>query len=273
MQKWLGKFRAILTPQVVTFVVGVLTSIGVRALFGGIVPLTVDLLVLLTIALVVIAMATLLSVRHQALALLQPTLAARVYKAIGGPGQDVRLYDPIMQILAAATKSIRVVGLCRPPDLDVTTGRSRYYRTLTDLIETRHRHRQEFLYERIVQVENADSHEQLTPSDTDSLTYEHCAQVLDLKRRGTALTIHMSRVCPVLRSFSFLIVDDRDLIFVIPAVRRTDKGELTAIHLGTAVVFTDPQGALIGEMLALFHDLQFSGREILTVSPAPPVTT
>ena len=71
----------------------------------------------------------------------------------------------------------------------------------------------------------------------------------------------------ILGALSFVIVDDKEVIFAIPMAGRLDTSEPKALQLGTGVVFTDPDGSLVKEMLNLFDDLLLNADEIVVVSP------
>jgi hypothetical protein len=85
------------------------------------------------------------------------------------------------------------------------------------------------------------------------------------RKKGTALTIHLRQISDILGSLSFVIIDDKEIIFAVPTVTRTETAQLKALQLGTGIVFTDCEGSLVKEMLNLFDDLRLKADEILTL--------
>ena len=121
MSRFFRLLRNAFTAQLVTFVAGLLASIVIRAIFGQIIPLSESLLALMTIILIVLTMAVMASLRQDINAnILQSRLSTRVYHAHRTADGDVPLYDPVMNIIASAKESVRVVSLFRPPSLEIT---------------------------------------------------------------------------------------------------------------------------------------------------------
>jgi hypothetical protein len=255
------------TAQVVTFASGLLASVVIRAIFGEIVPLTEGVIDLLIIFLIVLATAVLVGLRHDVISsLIQSKLSAKVYHSTKTLNGDVPLYDPIIQVISSAKESIRVIGLYRPLSLETTPGRIRYYEKINELLETKHRRGERFRYERILQVKDVKPGT-LNAQQVDGITYRHCTHLLGLQNQRTALTIHLRQIPDILGSLSFVIVDEKEIVFAVPAVTRTEMSQLKALQLGTGIVFSDNEGSLVKEMLNLFDDIRLRADEILILDP------
>ena len=265
--------RNALTGPFVTFVGGVLVSILVRALFGQVIPLSQGIAAIFTVAFVVLAIAALvgirLDIRDQ---LLHSRLLTKVYHASRTPRGDTSLYDPVIDIIRSAEESLRAISLYRPPSLPESPGRQKYYQALNDKLEAKHKRGEPFVYERILQVAEVMPGE-LHRDQVDPLTFEHCERSIALKRQKTSLTIHLRQVPDVLGALSFLIVDDKEIVFGIPSVAGRDLDDPRALSLGTGVVFTDLDGQLAKEMLALFRELQLGADADEIVNTVPSATS
>lgn len=218
------------------------------------------MIAIFTIGFVVLAIAFLVGIRQDINArLMQSRLSTKVYHAQETPKGDVPLYDPVIDIIRSAKKSVRVVGLYRPMSLTGKVGRRTYYRALIDMLEAKRKRGEKFLYERILQVMEVVPGE-LRRAQVDPVTFEHCEHLVALKKEKTSLTIHLRQIPDILGAMSFLIIDDREIVFAIPSVASVANrtGDPRALQLGTGVVFTDPDGILAGEMLSLFRELQLS---------------
>jgi hypothetical protein len=260
---WLNR---VFTAQVVTFAAGVITSILVRAIFGNFITLSEGLIAILTVVLAVFAISVIVSLRQDIITkLAQSRLSTHVYHALKTPNGDVPLYDPVIQSISLANESIRVISLFRPPDMEVSLGRQRYYQKIEDILEEKRQKGVRFRYERIVQVKEV-RHGKLYPSQTDRITYQHCKHLLELQKKQTSLTIHLRQIPDILGSLSFIIVDDYEIVFAIPTITQNNYDELKATQLGTGITFTDPDGTMVKEMLNLFDDLRLGADPVLSVA-------
>lgn len=255
------------TAQFVTFIAGVLISEFFSAVFGAVIPWSEGLVAIVSICFVVFAIAVLAGMRQDVNArLVQSRLSVDVHHALRTPGGDVALYDPVIRAISEAKESIRVIGLYRPPSLEITPGRRRYYQALASLLEEKHHRNKRFRYERIIQVSEIE-HGTLRPNQVDALTFEHCKQLVNLQQQKTTLMVHLRQLPDILGSLSFIIIDDNSVIFAIPAPNLSGTKAARALHLGTGVVFTDPEGLLTREMLNLYDELRLSADPIKKVAP------
>ncbi len=254
------------TAQFVTFIAGVLISEFFSAVFGAAIPWNEGLVAIASICFVVLAIAVLAGIRQDVNArLVQSRLSVNVHYALRTPQGDAALYDPVIDIIAKAKESVRVIGLYRPPSLEITSGRKKYYDALASLLEAKRRRNERFRYERVIQVDKIDPGK-LSSNQVDALTFEHCKQLVKLQKQRTTLTVHLWQLPDILGSLSFVIVDDRIVIFAIPAANPSDAKDPRALHIGTVVVFTDPEHSLAKEMFNLYDELRLNADAIQNIA-------
>lgn len=251
-----GKSRRTIPGPVLIFFASVVAGGVVSALVSQFISFTHAVTTLLTAFLVVFTVAVVTAVHHEiSTHLAQSKLSAEVHYSLRTPDGDVPLYDPVSSRITSAKESIRVVGLYRSPDLLITPGRTKYYEAIHDLLETKHKQGRTFRYQRIIQVKEV-TPGKLGADQTDHLTFEHCKHLLQLQEQKTALFINLWQIPDIVGSVSFIIIDDKEVVLAIPGIDRVETRELRASHLGTAMIFTDNDGALVKEMLNLFDALR-----------------
>jgi hypothetical protein len=153
MRRLFKRMRNTFTAQLVTFVAGLLTSVLMRAVFGQVIPLSEGLLLFLTAILVVFAVTVIANLRQDMNKCLARTrLSADIYHSSESLGSEVAMYDALEGTVCSAKRSVQVVGLAKPPELEVTPHRKRYHEALYRLLETKHRKNERFRFERILQV-------------------------------------------------------------------------------------------------------------------------
>jgi hypothetical protein len=261
MHRVTSVLKKALTAQVVSFLAGLLASVAVRALFGSLIPLNLGALLILFLVFVVFATTVIVNIRQDLLArLTQSGLEPRVFYAKKSADGDRLLYDPVIDMINSAHSSLRVVSLYRSPAMQSSPGRIRYYYAIDKVLDQHHRAGTHFKYERILQVQDI-TPGKLDSTKVDQLTLQHCRHISDLHTQGTSLSLHLRQIPSVLSSLSFLIIDNKHIVFGIPTPIRCEDGKLKATQLGTALAFTDYEGSLVREISQLFDDL------LLTADP------
>lgn len=262
----LGTFLKRYAPApAVTFVAGLLSSIIVREIFGNVVGITVGVLSLLGIIFVVLSSASMVGLRDELKTLLvQSRLSAKVVRSRGITG-DTELYDAVTKCLLSATKSIHAVSLFRPPSLEVSDARKKYYDALDKFLSEK---KEPFEYQRIIQVEKVNESGVLQDDQTDVLTYAHCRHCLEQPAASSA-NIYLWQSSNMLGSLSFFIVDRKQVAFVIPSKKTViaskppgSQRDPRALPVGSVVIFSDEEGSLVDEMLGLFTELASDARRV-----------
>lgn len=256
------------------FTVGFLTLFGgwfvsyiIETIIGNVIPLSMGIIFVVFVIFIIFVLILFVDLRKDISERDTRTrLNSRVYYADKTPGGDKILYDPVIDIIKQAEKSIRVIGLYRPSTLPVTPGRKKYYQALHDFLETKQKRAQPFLYDRIIQVSNVRPG-QISSDQVDPLTFSHIRDLLSLQKNKSSVTIRLRQIPDILGSLSFVIVDDRDIIFALPDVAHSDTVERRGFHLGSGVVFTDNDGALVKELIHIFEELCYPADPIFSVSP------
>lgn len=266
MNKFIKSLRMFFKAELVTFLAGILVSAFAELLFGKVIPWNVSLVAIVTIAFAALTTFVLVGIRRDIQAsLVQSRLSVNVYHALRTLRGDFSLYDPVIDMIETAKDSIRVVGLYRPQSLAITPGRKKYYQVLGDLLETKRRSNERFLYERIIQVGQVKPGT-LSSDQVDELTFKHCDQLVHLQHQRTGLSVHLRQLPDVLGALSFVVIDDRTVVFAIPAANPGEAKDPKALHLGTVIVFTDPEGLLTKEMLSLFNELCLSADPVYSIA-------
>lgn len=189
-------------------------------------------------------------------------LSVQVYHIERTPQGDDKLYRKLKDKVLTAEKSYRVVSLYRPSTLESSPARQDYYRTLNHLLETKVQSQDAFRYERILQVHDLEAG-QITPKQVDAVTLEHCKLLLQLQELPSPVKIRLTQIPDVLRTISFVIIDEQEILIFLPTVKRTKFGSMESVQLGTGLFFEDRNGGLAQGMLDLFETLQLSSDPVL----------
>ena len=264
MTKIFRALKRVAPATAVTFCAGLLASIVVREIFGGLIHVTVGVLSLLGIAFVVLATASQVGVYEEIkTSLLDSKLGAKIVRATKATGGDEQLYAAVTECLLTAKDSIHAVSLFRPPTLKMTDARRKYYDALGKVLAEKE---EVFVYDRIIQVETVRENA-LGSDQTDSLTFKHCQTALELNK-NSPVKVYLRQTASVLGSLSFFIIDNKQVVFVIPSTSDTFGGETRGLVVGSVVIFTDAEGRFIKEMMGLFHDLSADAKRITSCTVA-----
>lgn len=249
--KLLRSNTVIIVSTVISFVIGLLLSTVIEQVITSQVNL-LDRIIQGSIFLVLILILIFMSFQFKNIQeiIRRQKLAVDVSYA-STKTQDKQLYAPVIEAIAMAKKSIRVVGMFRPHELPHKEGRKSYYDVLCETIRLKSDLSQPFIYERVIQVES------ITPGvlrkdQADPVTFDHCRQILDWKRQRTAVSVHVKQIPNILGALSFLVIDDDKYILAIPDIIRGENGILKLEGLQVGLVFEDPEGVLTEAMKSFF---------------------
>ena len=181
----------------------------------------------------------------------------------GGEKHDsAELYTPLINRIAEAKKSVSILGSFRSSTLPFSANRHDYYNSIEKLLKEKDKLDADFLYRRIVQVEEIIA-EGINSNQIDQLTFNHCKFISGLKNERTSLTLHLRQIPKILEPISFVIIDDTEVIIFLPEFKlNTKTSELDRVRLGIGLFFVDSDGFLVREMNRLF-DVLFMNSDVI----------
>ena len=89
--------------------------------------------------------------------------------------------------------------------------------------------------------------------------------MIELKHNRSSVRIQLRQIPAILGSLSFVIIDDKEVIFAIPAVTHDTWVDQRALKLGTGVKFTDPEGFLVRQLDDLFDTLRLEASAVIEI--------
>lgn len=253
-------------PEGFSFVGGIIVDRLLNVLLPSDSALILRVLLIAMVSFVIFALVILFAVRQDIAAqVAQFGLETHTLYAHNTPRGDRGLYNPLMEMIKSAEESLRVVGLYRPPGLQSSEARKEYYEAVEEVLRRHHKSQTSFTYERILQVRTPEPGS-IGSSQLDEISFQHCQFLLRLKSTKTPVTVRLHQISDILGSLSFLIIDDKHVVFAIPTPNETENGHLEASQLGTAVRVTDYDGSLVREMSNLFGELAYRGTAVTSVT-------
>lgn len=258
MKQSMTWLQNIFTLRVLSFFIGLITAILAQALLDRIIPVTLGLVLVLTTVFVLLSIGTLIKLRDTVLP--QFKLTALPYRAGKHLGEK-SLYDALIERINLAQSSLLYLSSYRPGTMKSSQDRIRYYDAINKLLDRYHRQGRDFKYERILQIKGINPGK-VDSKQVDKITFAHCQHILHLKDKGTPLDVNLGQIDDVLSSLSFVIIDEKELFFVMPSLKRDEQYKLQALELGTGVVLTDNDGSFVQEMIRLFNNLRMNANPI-----------
>jgi hypothetical protein len=168
---------------------------------------------------------------------------------------DSEIYEPMIRRIAAAKKSVRVMGSCRIPTVKESEGRKAYYTKIDEILKRKIDQNADFMYERIIQVSKIPQSGTLSSEDVDRRTYLHCQNLLDkLMPESRRVVIYLKQVKAPLPPLTLIIIDEKDVIICLPWVEWKASGFET-FQLGKGLFFHDREVEFSSEMRKLFDEI------------------
>jgi hypothetical protein len=142
-----------LSQTIVSLGAGVVGTIVVKAWLSGAVLWGETLFYLLLIMLLLLTMKTLLTIRDDiAREVDRSRITVSFHYKIAKQEGDSEIYEPMIRRIAAAKRSVRIMGSYRLPTVEESEGRKRYYKKIDEVLKNKIDKNEDFLYERIIQI-------------------------------------------------------------------------------------------------------------------------
>jgi hypothetical protein len=266
MSKYIAWLKRILTPELVRFVAGILSGLILRALFEKIIPLNEAVLFLFIIILIIFAVSTIaridLNIEKQ---IPYPKFSAKVLYITQKKEGEAALYNLLSETIRSAKKSVYVISIARQSELKATPHRTRYYKEINKVLESKHRKKEKFRFERIVQVKEVRG-EILEPDQMDPVIYEHCQLLLRLDQANSSIRVRLRQLQEGISPIAIFIVDNEQVVFLIPHIS-TNKDNKSQVLMGTGIFLSDPEELLVNELMPLFEDLLVEAKDVKALAP------
>lgn len=252
--KLLQSNTLIIVSTVISFIIGLLLSTIIEQLLSSQVNL-IDRIIQGSVLIILILILIFTSFQFNEIKnIIRRQKLSIIVSYASRKAQDRQLYGPVNEIIASAKRSIRVVGMFRPHELQHKEGRKGYYEILHEAINIKTQLNQPFIYERIIQVERV-TNGILNYKQTDPVTFNHCKQILDWEKQRSAVSVYVKQIPNILGALSFLIVDNDRFVMVIPDTTRDENGQMKLEGLQLGLVFEDADGILTEPMKSFFARL------------------
>lgn len=255
-------------PQtLISLGIGVIGTIVVKAWWAGEIQFGSTVFYLLLITLILVTEKTLMTIKNDIgrdVNTIREDIAREVersritvgfhYKIATHEG-DSEIYEPMIRRIAAAKKSVRVMGSCRIPTVEESEGRKRYYAKIDEILKRKIEENADFMYERIIQVSKSPQSGTLSSKDVDRRTYMHCQNLLNkLMSESRRVVIYLKQVKAPLPPLTLIIIDEKDVIICLPWVEWKASGFET-YQLGKGLFFHDREVEFSSEMKKLLDEI------------------
>lgn len=212
--------------------------------------------------LVALAVSALISLRTQISREVDRShLAVRFYPKSPEAEGDAEIYDPIIDRIQGAKRSVKILGSLRDPNARSSSARQRYFKEIENVIQKRVNGSKDFVYERLIQVARRDfdgnvSYQEMTAlrsTAVDSFTFDHCRRVQEMTEGSGKVQVFFRQTPPVMPMVTLILVDDNYVILCLPWLEKNGVNELDTQQLGKGFFFHDFGGDLCSEMSAMFN--------------------